>query len=324
MSDKNIILNTGDIMPMFGLGNSNAGMPQIGLGTWKAEPNAVGAAVKFALEEAGYRHLDCAPVYRNEKEVGAALKTVWDGGKVKREQVFITSKLWNTQHAAKDVEPACRQTLADLQLDYLDLYLIHWGVATPNGEDPEPLDEHGNLITAKVSIQETWQAMEKLIKKGLVKAIGTSNFTGPMVADLLTYAKVLPAVNQIELHPYNSQARLVEYCQAKNIAVTAYSPLGSPGRLKSKGSTLPFVSEDPAVKQIAQAHNKSAAQVLLRWAIQRQTIVIPKSLNPEHLKNNLEVFDFELTLAEMNSLNKLDRNLRYIDPWDWWKIPYFD
>ncbi|MBI2356021.1 MAG: aldo/keto reductase [Candidatus Doudnabacteria bacterium] len=321
-----VTLNTGVKIPRIGLGNSNRGnkIPQVGLGTWKAQPNQVGEAVRFALEEAGYRHLDCAPIYFNEKEIGEVLGQIFREGKIKREEVFITSKLWNNAHAAKDVEPALGKTLDDLQIDYLDLYLVHWGVAIKGNIGEEHLDATGTLISAPVSIQETWEAMEALVAKGLVKAVGVSNFTAPMLLDLLSYAEIAPVVNQIELHPYNAQTRLVEFCHNKNIAVIAYSPLGRPRSVINSGSRLPVLIQDPVVMNIAKAHGKSEAQILLRWAVQRNTIVIPKSMNPENMKSNLLIFDFELTGQEMQALTNLDRKLRYVNPYDWWKIPYFD
>jgi diketogulonate reductase-like aldo/keto reductase len=163
--------------------------------------------------------------------------------------------------------------------------------------------------------------MEELVSSGLVKAIGVANFTAPMIFDLLSYAKIQPAVNQIELHPYLQQQELVDYCAHNNIVLTAYSPLGSPGNFKEKG--LPVIAEDKTIIEIAGSHNKSPAQVLIRWGIQRGTVVIPKSTHPERIKENIEVFDFELSAAEMKTIAGLNKNLRFVDAWSWWKIPYF-
>lgn len=305
-------------------------MPSIGLGTWKSAPGDVGKAIKYAFGEAGYEHLDCAAIYKNQKEIGEALKNVFGGGVRKREEVFITSKLWNTDHPKEAVAPACEATLKDLDLDYLDLYLIHWGVAippyegapnNPAGRWTEQLDENGYLVTEKVPIRETWEAMEGLVERGLVKAIGVANFTAPMLNDLLSYAKIAPAVNQVELHPYLQQAELVEFCAYNGIAVTAYSPLGSPGNYRDKG--FPVLTDDETVRAIAQAHGKSPAQVLLRWGVQRGTIAIPKSVNPERIRENIDIYDFALTGAQMEAIAALDRDLRFVDPYRWWKIPYF-
>lgn len=316
--ENNLILNTG------------AKMPIIGLGTWKSPADKAGEAVKFALTEGGYNHVDCAAIYRNEKEIGTAFKEVFDGVKRNRKDVFITGKLWNTEHQPKAVLKACQATLADLNLEYLDLYLMHWGVAAKPDEDPGPnsvgredeeLDENGILKTEKVSIRETWEAMEGLVKKGMVRVIGVANFTAPMLIDLLTYAKISPAVNQIELHPYLQQTGLVEFCQAKNIVVTAYSPLGTPANSVAKG--LPILLEDKKILEIAGKHGKSPAQILLRWGIQRGTVVIPKSVTEERIRENLAVFDFELSENEMADIASLNRNLRFVNPSEWWKIPYF-
>ncbi len=302
-------------------------MPIIGLGTWKSTPGKVGPAVEHALSKCGYSHIDCAAIYRNEKEIGNAFQKVFAHGTRKRDDVFVTSKLWNSEHLTSRVREACESTLVDLKLDYLDLYLMHWGIAIPpNGIDPalrwkEQLDENGFLITEKISIQETWQAMEELVSAGLVKAIGIANFTAPMIIDLLSYAKVLPVVNQIELHPYLPQQELVEFCQRQNIVVTAYSPLGSPGNYKSKG--FPVLTEDETIIQLARNHGKSSAQILIRWGVQRNTVVIPKSITPERIRENMNVFDFELSETEMQAITKLNRNLRFVNPYAWWKIPYF-
>ncbi|MDO8581802.1 MAG: aldo/keto reductase [bacterium] len=309
--------------------NTGVSMPSIGLGTWKSEPKKVGQAVEYALLEAGYRHIDCAAIYLNEKEIGAAFKKVFASGKMKREDVFVTSKLWNTEHAKEDVVMACKKTLVDLRLDYLDLYLMHWGVATPPKEGSiqsnargEPLDASGSLITAKVPVRETWEAMEELVNAGLVRAIGVANFTAPMLIDLLSYAHIPPAMNQIELHPYNQQSRLVKFCHARNITVTAYSPLGAPGKVRAQNGQL--IIDDEVISVIANKYKKSSVQVLIRWGIQRKTIVIPKSVTPERIKSNMDVFDFALSQEDMNVIARLDKKQRYVDPAEWWKIPYFD
>ena len=297
-------------------------MAVLGLGTWKSPKDRVGEAIKYALVDCGYQHIDCASIYGNEKEIGQALKQVF-AGKIKRDKVFITSKLWDNHHAKGDVVKACKQTLKDLQLDYLDLYLVHWGVATPLDLGSEPLDKNGCLITAPVSMRETWEAMEDLVKTGLTKAIGVANFTAPMLIDLLSYAKVKPTVNQIELHPYNQQTKLVEFCQRQGLAVTAYSPLGSPANNK-KQEDPPVLIRDNTVEKIAKAHDRTPAQILIAWAIQRGIIAIPKSVTPDNIRDNIKVFDFVFSGEEINSLDALDRGHRYVDPFDWWKIPYFD
>lgn len=311
--------------------NTGAKMPMMGLGTWKMPVDKAGAEVEYALTEAGYSHIDCAAIYRNEKEIGEAFAKVFSSGEQERDKSFITSKLWNTEHKRDRVRVACEKTLRDLQLDYLDLYLMHWGIAIPpndkdtanaHGRLTEQLNADGVLITEKVSVRETWEAMEELVRAGLVKAIGVANFTAPMLIDLMSYAKITPAVNQIELHPYLQQSALVEFCQYHNIVVTAYSPQGSPGNYKPKG--FPVIAEDPVIIEIAKAHNKAPQQVLFRWAIQRNTVPIPKSLNPEHLKQNINVFDFELSPNDMQKIAGLNRNLRFVNPYAWWKIPYFN
>lgn len=296
--------------------NSGYDIPTLGLGTWKSLPNQVGQAVRYALTEAGYIHIDGAMIYRNEPEVGKAYAEVFKS--IKREDIFITSKLWNTNHASQNVEAACRQTLQDLQLDYLDLYLMHWGVAFKHGDELEPM-QNGKAVTEKVSIHETWEAMEKLVQLGLVKSIGVANFSTMMLHDLMSYATITPAMNQIELHPYNAQQSLVDYCHGLGIAVTAYSPTGRMG-VELNTTRL---HEDPVVKKIAAKHNKSVAQILINWAIERGTVVIPKSVTPARIKENIEVFDFQLDETDMKELSMLDKGLRYVDPSDSWDIPYF-
>ena len=293
-------------------------MPLLGLGTWESKPGEVKAAIKSAILDANYTHIDGAKAYHNEPEVGEAYAEIFSGKtdrKINREDIFITSKLWNTDHDPEVVEAMCRKTLSDLQLDYLDMYLIHWGVAF----DHSGKDKDGVPVWAPVSVQQTWQAMEKLVEKGLVKSIGVANFSAPMLVDLMTYAKILPETNQIELHPYNTQTQLVEFCQAKTISVTAYSPLGRIGAVNIPGKKL---TEESVILGLAQKYSKTPSQILLNWAISRNTIVIPKSVNAGRIAENAQVFDFQLAADEVEQVSMLNQNFRFVNP-DSLGVPYF-
>lgn len=296
--------------------NNNSDIPALGFGTWRSDKDKVGDAVKAAIG-IGYRHIDCASIYGNEKEIGEALAYIIKEETVKREELFVTSKLWNTDHHPDNVEKACKQTLSDLKLEYLDLYLIHWGIAFESGGDLEPVGEDGLVLTEPVSIEETWQAMESLVKKGLVKSIGVANFTTTMIVDLLSYAEIKPVVNQVEIHPYNTQSELVDYCHKKQIAITAYSPLGS---IKSD-ENRPI--SDSVVLAIAQKHKASPAQVLIKWSLQRGLAVIPKSINVSRIEENLNSVRFKLSEKDMEDVNGLNKNHRFVDPVKWWGVPYF-
>lgn len=295
--------------------NNGTTIPSLGLGTWRSAKRQVGETIKSALEN-GYQHIDCASIYGNEEEIGNAFHSAFASGPVKREDIFITSKLWNTEHNPVNVERACRLTLSDLQLKYLDLYLVHWGIAFEPGGELEPIGRNGLVKTEPIPVQTTWKAMELLVKKGLVKSVGVANFTVPMLVDLLSFAKILPVINQVEIHPYNVQAELVDFCLKKNIAVTAYSPLGS-----GEGVDKPL--NNAVVAAVAQDHQKTPAQILLRWSLQRKLITIPKSDNFERIKENAAIFDFKLTPKEMTKISALNRNQRYVNPIEWWGIPYF-
>lgn len=296
--------------------NSGHEMPLLGLGTYKSDSSNVGEAVKYALGEAGYKHIDGASIYGNEKEIGQVYAEVFKS--IKREDIFITSKLWNTDHAPKDVDAGCRKTLSDLQLDYLDLYLMHWGVAFKHGGELQPVKD-GMAVTENISVRQTWEAMEKLVENGLVKSIGVANFNTGMILDLLSYAKIKPAINQIEVHPYNTQRELVDFCQKLGIVVTAYSPLGRKG---AQGVTGPSIFDDKLIIDLSVKYSRPPAQIILNWGMAHDMVVIPKSVTPTRIKENIGALDFELSVEEVKSIDTLNRDYRYIIPSSW-GIPYF-
>jgi alcohol dehydrogenase (NADP+) len=291
-------------------------MPMLGLGTWKSPKGDVYEAVKAAIR-LGYRHIDCALIYGNEAEIGQALTECFQDGLVTREQLWITSKLWNDAHAPEHVQPGIEKTLTDLQLDYLDLYLIHWPVAIKKGEG-FPLSKEKLIALEELPIATTWQAMEDLVKQGLTRHIGVSNFSLTKLKSLLETATIAPEMNQVELHPYLQQTPLLEFCQQHQVFMTGYSPLGSADRPDSlKAQDEPVLLEDPTIAEIAQAHGVTPAQVLLSWAMHRGTAVIPKSVTPAHLEQNLAAAEVSLTAEDMAAIAQLDRHRRYVDGTIW-------
>jgi len=286
---------------------SGASFPVIGLGTWKSKPGEVKQAVQDAID-VGYRHFDCAFVYENETEVGHAIKEKIQEGVVKREDLFITSKVWNTYHSKAGVQRGFSETLKCLQLDYLDLYLIHWPFGYQEGDKLFPEDQDGKRAHSDVDYVETWQALEELKKTGKVKDIGVSNFNIEQLKRVQEIATLPISVNQIEVHAYLRNKALIDYCKKSNIVVTAYSPLGSYDRPKGVDVTdyAPPL-EDPFVKKMAEKYKKQPAQILLKILLQEGLVVIPKSVRKDRLQANLELFDFELEKNDLEELEKLDK-----------------
>ena len=279
-------------------------IPLLGLGTWKSNPGEVRKAVEVALK-CGYRHIDCASIYKNEHEVGDALEHVFRTTTLVREDVFITSKVWNDMHKYEQILPAVQKSLRDLKSDYLDLYLIHWPVTDSNTRYIDP------------PIEVTWRAMERLVDIGAVRAIGVSNFSIKKLKHILSFCKIKPAVCQVEIHPYWRQTEIIEFCEQNKIHVTAYSPLGSPDSASVLGRTGPNLMDDAAVKQVVASdeNNKNIGQVLVRWALQTRpkSSVLVKSINPERIKSNLDVFNWQLSKDSIATLSNLPTQKRMVD-----------
>ncbi len=302
---------------------TGARLPAVGFGFWKVD-RPVAADVAHQAIQAGYRHLDCACDYGNELEVGQGVQRAIDDGLCKREDLWVTSKLWNTYHAAEHVQAACQKTLNDLGLKQLDLYLIHFPIAQkfvpiehryPPGWFFDPAAEKPHMEEVRVPISETWRAMEKLVDDGLVKQIGICNFGTSLLRDLLSYARIRPTVMQVESHPFLVQEKLLRYCQQEQIAYTAFSPLGAASYYSlGMASRSESLLDNPIVQCIGLDKRKSAAQVLLRWGVQRGTSVIPKTSTLERMEENLNIFDFELSQADMDAISALDRGRRFNDP----------
>jgi len=298
--------------------NSGYEINVVGLGTWKSPKGMVKQAVESAID-CGYRHIDCAWLYKNEDEVGAALQKKIQEKKVERNQLFITSKLWGCFHEPSMVRRALTQSLQNLKLDYLDLYLIHFpvgykfyeGVTTPFLDDAKTKVESNDI-----DYMETYKELEKLQKEGLIRSIGVSNFNIEQVDRVLRLSEIKPAVNQIEIHPYLSQVGLVEFCQRHDVVVTAYSPFSSPDNPRKRPDYVP-VLENTTIKEIAKKLEKTPGQVVLRYLLQRNLVVIPKSVTPSRIQSNYEVFDFNLDDSEMEKIGKLNKDYRCITfPWD--------
>lgn len=291
--------------------NTGAAIPAVGLGTWQSPVGEVKAAVLHALK-VGYRHIDAAYVYSNEDEVGQGLAEAFKAGIVKREDIFVTTKLWCTYHSR--VEEALDMSLKSLGLEYVDSYLMHWPIPmNPKGNDPKfPKHPDGSRdIDLSWSHTKTWLELEKLLKTGKTKAIGVANYSVPFLKELLSEANIIPAINQIENHPSLPQQEIVDFCKEKGIHVTAYSPLGSTGSPMFKAS---------AVMEVAQKKGVTPASVLLSYQIARGSSVIPKSTNPSRIKENfnsiidLDANDMKILNDYSDALTREGKLTRYVYP----------
>jgi 2,5-diketo-D-gluconate reductase A len=274
--------------PTIALGNGTS-IPQVGLGVWQATNEQTERAVRFAIDEAGYRHIDTAAIYGNEEGVGRGIRA----SKIPREQIFVTTKLWNSDQGYESALDAFDKSLGRLGMDYVDLYLIHW-----------PLQNDDRLL-------RTWDAFEKIAASGRAKAIGVSNFDPRHLQLLVDRKGALPVIDQVELHPHLSQRAIRAVAEQHRIVVESWSPLGGStnsgwGR-RSKPNTL---FSDPVIARVAERHRKSPAQVLVRWHVQNGLVVIPKSVHEERIAENIAVFDFDLTEADLREIAALDDGAR--------------
>ncbi|KAM7534518.1 hypothetical protein Aperf_G00000116845 [Anoplocephala perfoliata] len=296
-------MNTGPTIKL----NSGYTIPQLGFGTFYAEKELVTGAVKEAFD-AGYRHIDTAMIYENEEEVGQGIAESMKKHGLKREDIFVTTKLWCDKHNPKDVRQACEDSLKRLNLDYLDLYLVHFPAgfhikegAELHGSDPN------RVVFEHYKLEDTWHAMEELVTAGLVKSIGVSNYNKRQIERILKSCKIPPAVNQVEVNLHWLNTKLIGYCKSKNIIVEGYSPFGNPAFAKDPTKKI---LELETVVEIAKNHNVTSAQVLVRHALQRNIVVLAKSVRPERIHSNFDVMGFELSGKEMYQLNKAGLNTR--------------
>lgn len=298
--------------------------PRVGLGTYKSSNDELKNAIIYAIEEAGYRHIDTAWKYGNQKIIGEAFQEIFKRGKVKREELWITSKLWNTKHEPEVVDEACRETLNELQLEYLDLYLIHHAVSFENRQSGEPFPKRldGSMAVIHVPLLDTWHAMEKLVEKGLVRHIGVSNFSIEML-EKMKYGNITikPFTNQVEAHLEMQQVPLLQYLTENDIWLTAYSPLGSSPLINKGISEL----NDPDVIEISKRIGKTPAQVLLRFLLHLspKIAIIPKSTNPARIKENFAL-DFQLSEEDISKLRKKEKCRRiWNDQNEEWGVDIF-
>ncbi|XP_062067414.1 prostaglandin-E(2) 9-reductase isoform X1 [Lepus europaeus] len=291
-------------------------IPVLGFGTYAPEQvpkSKAMEATKIAID-AGFRHIDSAYFYKNEKEVGLAIRSKIADGTVKREDIFYTSKLWCTFHRPELVRPSLEDSLKKLQLDYVDLYIIHFPTALKPGTEIFPTDEHGKTVFDTVDICATWEAMEKCKEAGLAKSIGVSNFNRRQLEMILNKPglKYKPVCNQVECHPYLNQGKLLEFCKSKGIVLVAYSALGSHREPEWVDQSAPVLLEDPLIGALAKKHQQTPALIALRYQLQRGVVVLAKSFTEKRIKENIQVFEFQLPSEDMKVIDGLNRNFRYV------------
>lgn len=295
------MLSDGNEYPLLGFGTSSVAKDDTDDTGFQAIVNSI---------KSGYRLIDTAAAYQNEEGVGSAIQYCIKEGIVKREDLYVCTKLWCTAHRQESVVEACRQSLRRLKLEYIDLYLIHWPFAfAEDGHPIKPLDEAGKLRYTDTSIIETWRGMEDVRDAGLARSIGVSNFNHKMISEILQNCKHRPTVNQVECHPYLSQLKLQEYSRKNGILLAGYCPLGSPSRLAKPGQ--PTVLKDPVLLDLAAKYKKSPAQIVLKYLVQRKIPPIPKSVTLSRIEENLDIFDFELSREDMKSILSLNKDVRY-------------
>ncbi|CAG9834462.1 unnamed protein product [Diabrotica balteata] len=288
--------------------NNGVRCPSFGLGTWLAAPGEVKETVKTSID-VGYRLFDCAWLYGNEKEIGEGLRAKIQDKTVKREDLFVVTKLWNIFHEEEKVVPACKESLKNFGLEYVDLYLIHWPCATKNKDFniQLPFKDSENI---EYDFCKTWKGMEECVRLGLAKSIGLSNFNSKQVQRILDVCTIKPVMNQIEVTPFLNQKKLIHFCKSRGIEIMAYSPLGSPARPWAKPGDIMLSLQDPRLIAIGDKYKKSSAQVVLRYVYQQGTIPIPKSSNVNRLKQNIDIFNFKLTDKEMAVIDEFNCNIR--------------